>query len=267
MSKKSRLAKIFNHDGRTIVAALDGFGFSMNTKGVDFTVEHLDTLIENGLDAALVTYGQARLFAQQLAKLTTILRVDASENIYDKSVPETDRFFDVEDALKVGADGVVCMTFPGAEKRESETDYLLSYLAKQGEEWNVPIIAETLPFGYPITSDESNNPKFIAAAARLGVEFGADIVKTRFTGSDEDKWIVENAKRPVLALGGPKTDTFNYYRFVKHCIECGASGVAVGRNITQDSYPAGMVAGLNVIIHENGTPEEAMEAYNKISKK
>ncbi|MCI1985879.1 MAG: phospho-2-dehydro-3-deoxyheptonate aldolase [Lactobacillus sp.] len=261
MSKARRLAQIWGSDGNAIIAALDGFGFSMNTAGVDYTCENLDRLIDNGLDAALVTYGQAKTYEKQLAKITTVLRVDASINVYDKTVPETDEFFDVEDALKLGASGVVCMTFPGAGTREQFSHQMLAHLAKQGEEWGMPVIAETLPFGYPVTTAESNDPKFISAAARIGAEFGADIIKTRLSGEDTDKEIIQNASRPVLALGGPKTDTLTYYKFVKHCLEAGAHGVAVGRNITQDANPAGMVAGLNVLVHQNGTPEEAFTAY------
>ena len=87
MSKARRLAQIWGSDGNAIIAALDGFGFSMNTQGVDYTTEHLDKLIANGLDAALVTYGQAKTYEKELAKITTILRVDASINAYDSSVP------------------------------------------------------------------------------------------------------------------------------------------------------------------------------------
>ncbi|MDE3281493.1 phospho-2-dehydro-3-deoxyheptonate aldolase [Lacticaseibacillus parahuelsenbergensis] len=263
MSKEARLAKIFSSDGNAIIAALDGFGFSMNTQGVDYTCEHLEQLIANGLDAALVTYGQAKTYEKELSKITTILRVDASINVYEPTVPETDQFFDVTDALKLGADGVVCMTFAGAGKREQFSHQMLASLAKQGEEWNMPVIAETLPFGYPVTTPESNDPKYIATAARLGAEFGADVIKTRLSGEDSDKEIIQNASRPVLALGGPKTDTLTYYKFVKHCLDSGARGVAVGRNITQDKNPAGMVAGLNVLVHKQGSPEAAFDAYNK----
>ncbi|MDR8383673.1 phospho-2-dehydro-3-deoxyheptonate aldolase, partial [Acinetobacter baumannii] len=46
-----------------------------------------------------------------------------------------------------------------------------------------------------------------------------------------------------------------------HCMQMGAKGVAVGRNITQDPQPAKVVAGLNAIIHENATAEDAYSLY------
>ncbi|MEG2253711.1 MAG: phospho-2-dehydro-3-deoxyheptonate aldolase [Vagococcus sp.] len=264
MEKNMRMKKIFKRDGKAIVVALDGFGFSANTQGIDRTIKNLDQLIEQGLDAALVTFGQAVTYSDELSQLTSILRVDATTNVFDNSVPDTDRYFGIEEALMLGCDGVVCMTFPGAGQREATSHKLLSELAKTGAKWRVPVIAETLPFGYPVTSQESNQGEVIATGARLGTEFGADIIKTRFSGTVEDKLIVEKADRPVLALGGPKTDTLSYFKFVKHCMDSGAKGVAVGRNITQDENPIGMVAGLNVIIHKNGSAEEAFETYNKV---
>lgn len=261
MQKEMRMKKIFGRDGKAIVVALDGFGFSGKTAGVDGTTRSIASLVEHGLDCALVTYGQAITYQDELSQITTVLRVDGTTEVFDASVPGTEFYFGVEDALRLGCDGVVCMTFPGAGPREVQTHRELARLAQDAALWNLPVIAETLPYGYPVTSPESNDPKVIATAARLGTEMGADIIKTRFSGTDEDHLIVENADRPVLALGGPKTDTLSYFKFVKHCIECGASGVAVGRNITQDPNPTGMVAGLNVIIHEDGTPEQAFEAY------
>lgn len=264
MSKEIRMQKIFGEDGKAIVAAMDAFGFSMHTDGVDHAMSNIEKMAEHGLDCALVTYGQAQTYAKELRSVTTVLRVDGGTNNFDTTIPGTSLYFDIEDAVKLGTDGVVLMTFPGAGEREELTHQMLAQLAKQGNQWNVPIIAETLPFGYAVTSEDSNDPKYIAAAARMGTEFGADIIKTRFSGTEADKEIVERADRPILVLGGPKTDTLSYFKFVKHCMDCGAKGVAVGRNVTQDKNPIGMVAGLNKIIHEDGTPEEALEVYNTV---
>ncbi|MDR8230924.1 phospho-2-dehydro-3-deoxyheptonate aldolase, partial [Acinetobacter baumannii] len=89
-------------------------------------------------------------------------------------------------ALKVAAEGVVCMTFPGAFNEE-KTHIMAMQLAQAADRWNVPLIVESLPYGYPVTSDDSNNPAIIAASARAAVELGADVIKTRFTGSPEDR--------------------------------------------------------------------------------
>jgi class I fructose-bisphosphate aldolase len=260
MSKRRRLSRIFAKDGKSVTLALDGYYFSTKTDGIDNTLRQLPSLVEQGLDCALVTYGMLKNFKDELNAVPIVLRVDGTVNIFDNTVPDTAQVFSVEDAIKVGAEGVVCMTFPGAFNEE-KTHNLAMRLAQAADAWNLPLIVESLPYGYPVTSDDSNNPVVIAAAARAAVELGADIIKTRFSGSAEDRMIVEASGVPVLALGGPKTGIDGYFTFVHHCMQMGAKGVAVGRNITQDPHPAKVVAGLNAIIHQGATPQDAYSLY------
>lgn len=261
MSKTRRMGNIFARDGKSITLALDGHYFSTNTTGIDNTIGELPKMIESGLDAVLVTYGLAKTYADSFAGVGMLIRADLSAGVFDPSVPNTMGLITVEDALKMGADGIISMTFPGASN-EATSHQIAWELAREADYWNLPFMCESLPFGYAVTNEESNNPKVIAAGARLGTELGADIIKTRFTGDAGDAEIVKRAQRPVLALGGPKTDhILDYFMFVKHCMDVGAKGVAVGRNITQDRHPAGVVAALNVIVHRNGTAEEAYKMY------
>ncbi|HCP26782.1 phospho-2-dehydro-3-deoxyheptonate aldolase [Pantoea ananatis] len=260
MSKERRLSRIFAKDGKSVTLALDGYYFSTKTEGIDNTINQLPALVEQGLDCALVTYGMLKNYRKALDRVPVVLRVDSTVNIFNNTVPDTTPVFSIEDALKVAAEGVVCMTFPGAFNEE-KTHVMAMKLAQASDRWNMPLIVESLPYGYPVTSDDSNNPAIIAASARAAVELGADIIKTRFTGTPDDRLIVEAAGVPVLALGGPKTGIDGYFKFVQHCMQMGAKGVAVGRNITQDPQPAKVVAGLNAIIHENATSEDAYSLY------
>lgn len=260
MSKERRLAKIFANDGKSVTLALDGYYFSTRTDGIDNTIQQLPALVKQGLDCALVTYGMVKNYRDALLRVPVVLRVDSTVSIFDPGVPDTLPVFSVEDALKIGADGVVCMTFPGAFNEE-KTHLMAMQLAQAADRWNVPLIVESLPYGYAITSDDSNHPACIAASARIAAELGADVVKTRFSGTGDDRQIVEAAGVPVLALGGPKTSIEGYFRFVQHCMQMGAKGVAVGRNITQDPQPEKVVAGLNAIIHENASADKAYALY------
>ncbi|WML41391.1 hypothetical protein RCG19_06975 [Neobacillus sp. OS1-2] len=261
MSKARRLSHLFSNDGKSITLALDGYYFSTKTAGIDQTMAIMPQLIENGLDAVIVTYGMAKLYAEAFAGAGLVVRADISTSVYDARIPRTTELLSVEDALKLGADSVISMTFPGAAD-EAASHKMAWDLAKAADHWNVPYMCETLPYSYHVTSPESNQIETIAMAARIGTELGADIIKTRLTGEPEDRRIIEAAKRPVLVLGGPKTETIlDYFTYVKHCMDVGAKGVAVGRNITLDENPIGVVAGLNTIIHRNGTAEEAYQCY------
>ena len=173
--------------------------------------------------------------------------------------------FGIEDALRVGADGVVMMNFPGA-LNERTTNEFAARLASEGDEWGMPLICEALPYGYPVTTPESNDPRTIATAARFSEELGADVIKTRYSGTEDDRLIAENCTVPVLVLGGPKSDHETYFAFVADAIARGASGVAVGRNITQDPKPLAVVSALSALVHENATGAQAMGIYSDIDQ-
>lgn len=255
-----RLLNLFAEDGRSLTLALDGPAFSSNTAGVDAAAAQVSAMAEVGLDHVLVCHGQARRHPEWFRDVAMSLRCDATTSIYDAAVPGTVLNFDVEDALGLGADGVVLMNFPGA-RNEAQTWEYTSRLAGQAQRWNMPLIVETLPYGYAVTGPESEDPGHIAAAARTSVESGADVIKTRFSGTDGDTEICESVDVPVLALGGPKTSTADYFRFVEHVMKCGAAGVAVGRNITQDPHPLRLVAALDVLVHDGGSADQALSVY------
>ena len=88
MSKTRRMSKIFAADGRSVTLALDGFGFSAKTAGVDHAARTVPAMAEHGLDNVLVTYGQAKNFAECFSDVGMCLRVDASTAVFDPSVPE-----------------------------------------------------------------------------------------------------------------------------------------------------------------------------------
>ncbi len=89
--------------------------------GIDNTINQLPALVEHGLDCALVTYGMLKNYREALNSVPVVLRVDSTVSIFDNTVPDTTPVFSVEDALKVAAEGVVCMTFPGAFNEEKPT--------------------------------------------------------------------------------------------------------------------------------------------------
>ncbi|WP_152658478.1 class I fructose-bisphosphate aldolase [Oceanobacillus sp. CFH 90083] len=264
MPKERRLSRIFSKNGKTIILALDAYYFSLKVDGIDKTVKLLPKLAEHGLNAVITTYGMAKMYMNSFVDFGMIIRADISSEIFENNVPRTSQLLSVEDAVKLGADGVMTMTFPGSEN-EMNSHQIAWNIARESEIWNVPYFCETLPYSYHITLPESNQTKFIAAASRVGTELGADVIKTRLTGTDEDSEIIQSAQKPVLVLGGPETkDILAYFKYVYHCMEAGAKGVAVGRKITLDPNPVGVVAGLNAIIHLEQTPEEALDIYHSI---
>ena len=88
-------------------------------------------------------------------------------------------------------------------------------------------------------------------AARAGAELGADIVKTSYTGDPRTfEKLVAVCPVPVVVAGGPrKGTTRDLLEMVKEAVDCGAAGVALGRNVWQSSDPARTTRALADIIH------------------
>lgn len=265
MSTGRRLSRIIGADGRTVILALDAANFATDIAGVDAAVAAVPTMAEHGLDCVLVTKGIATRAYPSLHGVGMVLRCDAATDIYAGTVPGTYIVNDALDAVRTGADGVVVMGFPGSSDNV-ELQLQTAELYRDCREYGLPVIIEALPFTFVGAEPAHRDAKNIAAAVRLAAELGADIVKTRYSGGPDDTVIAATATVPVVALGGPKAGLEGYLEFVKHCIDSGAAGVAVGRNIVQDPYPVAKVAALNTIIHGEGSVNEALTAYNDLAR-
>jgi len=49
-----------------------------------------------------------------------------------------------------------------------------------------------------------------------------------------------------------------------NAIQQGASGVDMGRNIFQSDSPVAMLQAVRAVVHDNETPEKALDLYNTI---
>ena len=149
-------------------------------------------------------------------------------------------FSTVEQAVRLGADGVVVNATIGAPHETAELEKV-GTVASEARTWGVPLLAEMLSQrmmdnhmdfsgngdgGLPV--DIANE---VSMASRIGVELGADAIKTRYPGDpDSFRRIVKSVGRPVLVAGGPRRDTGlqSTLRLVDEVLEAGASGLVFG---------------------------------------
>lgn len=253
-----RLHRLFDDDGRSFMLALDAHSFSPAPQNVDRALSLVPQMAPLGLDAALVPYGIASRRPELLDGVGLVLRCDASRNVLDPSVPGTRMVNDAGDAVRVGADAVVAMTFLGAADDGQDA---VQVLAAQAHAQGLPVIVESLPYSFSGKGTPGLAPETVSVAARLAEELGADLVKTRLTGTDDDKAIFDAVTVPVVALGGPKTGLKEYLEYLSRCLDLGASGVAVGRNIVDDPDPLAKVAAMAGIIHDGKSVTDALAVY------
>ena len=142
---------------------------------------------------------------------------------------------------------------------EVQTLKNLATLAGQCQAWDVPLMAEMIPGGF--VNPSLRTTENTRLAARLGVELGADIIKTEFVEPGGSfRQVIDHCFRPVLVLGGSKRpDESGLFAMVENALAAGAAGVVIGRNIWGHANPRAMVTALGRIIHQSASVAEALE--------
>ncbi|HEY3343553.1 MAG TPA: hypothetical protein VGJ97_01420 [Anaerolineaceae bacterium] len=240
-----RLSRIFRQDHRALIVAFDHGLTEGPARGMEHPGEVLTKIAAGGADAILTSYGVATRFEREIASLGLILRLDLGGTKIGKMGPGK-QAFQLEQALRLGADAVAISAFPGTPE-EADTLRMLAGVIAEAHSWGVPVMAEMQPGGFDAGPNFFTTEN-VAISARIAAELGADWVKVPYT--TEFNRVVEHCYVPVVILGGAKA---NHERMLlesaQGAIEAGAAGVAVGRNIFQAYDPAVTTAALAAIIH------------------
>ncbi len=256
--KAVRLERIINRDtGRTVIVPMD---HGMSVGPIDGLVDMaatVDQAAEGGANAVLGHVGLALHGHRRHGKdIGLIMHLSASTSLApdpnDKVLVTS-----VEEALKMGADGVSVHINLGAET-EGEMLRALGMTAMKCREWGMPLVAMMYPRGRKITAEKSAD--YVKVAARVAAELGVDIVKTNYTGSVETfREVTRGCPVPVVVAGGPRMETTEQILEMVHdSIQAGGAGVAIGRNIFQANDPVAMLRAVASIVHEDVTVEEAL---------
>lgn len=245
-----RLSRLFQPDGKTVIVAMDhGMGLPVNP-ALDRTGEILEAVVAGGADAILTTFGIANRYQDVLRNVGLILRMDGGSSSLNSDDECPDLLYTVEDAVRLGADAMACMGFPGASY-EHQCMRNVARLAAEGREWGIPLMAEMLPGGFnPAIPNSVDN---LVISARTGCEYGASIIKTSFAGSAEEyRRVIAASYQPVVVLGGEKTgDLRSLFQCLEDAMTAGAAGVAIGRNVWKADDPQAVTRALVDIVHGN----------------
>jgi fructose-bisphosphate aldolase, class I len=113
----------------------------------------------------------------------------------------------------------------------------------------IPVIIESVLWGARM--EDKRDPELLAFGARVAAEFGADAIKTTYTGDPETmRQVIEGCPVPVLVLGGVRSsDPGVVLEATRGALDAGAKGVVYGRNVWQADDPVMMCSRLRDVIH------------------
>ena len=261
MTITRRLSRIFQADGKALIVAMDHGLMDGPCKGLEDPGKTISQIVAGGADAVLTSYGVCRRFAKELGRIGLIMRTDGGPTAMgDMSAGPSAIFFGVEQAIQVGADAMAISAFPGFV-HEAESLGRLAEIVSEAHAWGIAVLGEMVPGGFD-SGPEFKTVDNVALSARVGVELGADIIKTPYAPGFEK--VTSQVYAPVVILGGAKRGKERDMLVdIKAALDAGASGVAIGRNIWQADNPRAMTAAVASILHGGASVDEAVAILEK----
>jgi DhnA family fructose-bisphosphate aldolase class Ia len=256
--------------GRALVTAID-HGLSLGaTEGFRDPEATLRAVLDGDPDAVLVGPHFARRYADVVSEsgadvvVTADVVANSTRPGFDDGQEVWTPAFDPDLLLSLDPVGVKVVLVFGRDDR-AMFQRNVAYVAEMAEALrgtDVPLVVEPVMWGPRVPDDLAADPDYVAKAARMAWEYGADVLKVPYTGSVESfAPIVAHSPVPVFVLGGPKSGTtMDLLEDVQGAIEAGASGVMIGRSIWRTSDPAAVVSALDGVIHEGQRATDVWDA-------
>lgn len=261
LGKSIRLKRLFSHPtGRFCSIAVDhllGYGQDMPA-GLLHIRPSLAAIMAAMPDAITMHKGiAASLWAPYAGQIPLIIQGSGAKN--DDTARET--FATPEDAIRLGADAYAVAAFiRGAT--EADALRLVADAVRAAARFEIPVICHIYPRKWDAAGNVSISyaPEDIAWAARCAVEVGADVVKTPYCGDlAAHRQIADDCPVPLVAAGGPKTNTFaEALQAMWEVTEAGALGATIGRNVWGFPNITANVLAFKAVIHDRLSPAEAM---------
>jgi len=251
--KTRRIKRVFGADGKILVVAMDHAAYMPDAViGLENPGSIIAKTMPAGADALLTTLGTLRKASREIGNAAVIMSVES----YPQNLEDV-----IFQALRYDVDMIKVMVYPFSETDPNNV-WNFQKLATLADKWCLPIMAEVFPGGYPAKPQDLTINR-LSAALRIAAEAGADVIKTFFIEEEGHpkgyRAVVENAQIPVVVLGGEKSDDPRpLLEKVKRGMDCGAMGVAIGRNIWGHPRPEAITAAVAEIIHQGSSIDSAL---------
>ncbi|WP_319533039.1 hypothetical protein [uncultured Cohaesibacter sp.] len=277
LGQQIRLSRIVNPKTRRGFCIAFDHALQLGTcAGMEHPEAMLDNMTEAGVDAVILPMGSALHYGARLVENggpSLILRVDQTTmwregTALDYKDGHTRLVASVEDAVALGAEAVITYMFVGHNDPDVETASFRANaeINQQARRQGIVHIVETMGARHALPPN-IHDGEFVSFHARIGMEMGADVIKTDWPGSTEAlKALTEQLPLPIMLAGGPKTNSdYGTLDLVASIVGAGAAGILFGRSIFQSDDPLSLMKACRAVIHDNMSTEEAAELF-KIKK-
>lgn len=250
---KNRLARIFRpSSGRTVMLAVDHGYFQGPTTGLERLDLALPPLIPHA-DALMATRGAIRSSTSPATGKPVVVRASGGPSVL-KDLSDERLALSIEDAVRLNASALAVQVFIGSD-HETQSVKNLTTLVDQGQQVGIPVMA-VVAVGKEMVRDA----RYFRLATRMMAELGAQIVKCYYVDEGFGS-VVSTCPVPLVVAGGKKLPEREALEMTHRCVDEGALGVDMGRNIFQSDKPAAMIQAVSAIVHDGATVDDAYELY------
>jgi len=224
------------------------------TSGLERIDLSITPLIEYA-DSLMCTRGILRSVVPPTANKPICLRYSAGSSVL--TYLNNECTVDIDDAVRINASAMAVMVAIGDPLYEAKTIENLVKTADRGYKYGIPTLGVTA-----VGKDLSRDARYLGTATRICAENGATFVKTYYC--DDFEKVVNGCPVPIVIAGGKKLPEIEALELCYHAINDGASGVDMGRNVFQAENPVAMIQAVRGVVHDNLTPEQALELYDDL---
>jgi len=271
LGKKIRQSRIIDPKSQRGFCIAFDHALQLGTcKGLEQPEKALDQMSEAGVDAVILPLGTALHYGERLVRNcgpSLVLRLDQT-TMWREGTPldyadgHTRLIASVEDAIALGAEAVITYLFVGHNDHVEETAAFRanSEINAAARRAGIVHVIETMGARHALASN-IHDGEFVRFHSRIGVEMGADIIKTDWPGSITAlRQITSELPVPVMLAGGPSSgNDWETVELVHQIIEGGAAGIFFGRSIFQAKSPLTVMKACRAIIHDGASLAEAAE--------
>ncbi len=255
---RNRLSRLIKPDGHCQFLPIDHGYFQGPTRCLERPGETIRDLLPYA-DGLFVTRGVLRASIDPDIETPIILRVSGGTSVVGRDLANEIITTSIEDVIRLNVAAVGLSIFVGSDY-EKESLQGLSFLVDECEDYGIPVMAVTA-VGKEL---EKRTSRYLALSCRIAAELGAKIVKTYYCEEGFDK-VTDGCPVPVVIAGGPKCETeLEVFEFVYDGMQNGAIGVNLGRNVWQSPHPVAVMRALNAVIHDQATPDQALDLFESI---
>lgn len=272
IGKLSRLSRMFDpKSNKIVITPLDDALLAGPEGGLRDVNTKIKQIIIGGADAIMGFRGLFERHYEDMKEVSGILNVTASttRSKHTRKVLVST----VEDAVRLGLDGVgVHVNI--SSKYESEMLRILGEVSRECERMGMPLMGIMYPrserdkidYNYHdwLENEPDKYAEIVRHCVRVGVELGADLIKTHFTGSVASfRTVIEcSSKIPIVIAGGPRVTAKKILNNAYQAVQAGGAGVSFGRNVFHRDDSSIIIQALRNIVHGHTTVEEAIAITN-----